>query len=86
MTIRFFVPEASLPKAVPGSRIRFHCDGCTAVKTATITRVATEPEFTPPVIYSEGTRAKLVYLVEAKPDAEDPQLRPGLPVSVEPLQ
>ena len=86
VTVRFFLPESALARAVPGHKIRFQCDGCTGTKTATITRVATEPEFTPPVIYSEGTRAKLVYLVEARPDAEDLQLRPGLPVSVEPLQ
>ena len=37
------------------------------------------PEYTPPVIYSQGARAKLVYLVEAKPDDIDSALRPGLP-------
>ena len=29
--------------------------------------VSNEPEFTPPVIYSNETRAKLVFLVEARP-------------------
>ena len=29
--------------------------------------------------------AKLVYLVEARPEAPDTQLRPGLPIEVEPL-
>lgn len=86
VTIRFFLPQAALAKAAPGTAIRFHCDGCSGVKTATITRVASQPEFTPPVIYSEGVRAKLVYLVEARPAAADRELRPGLPVSVEPLQ
>ena len=86
VTIRFFLPEAALARAAPGTTVRFQCDGCSGLKTATITHVATQPEFTPPVIYSEGARAKLVYLVEARPEAADPQLRPGLPVSVEPLQ
>ena len=84
--IRFFVPEESLARAVPGAAIRFGCDGCGGPKEATITRVASKPEFTPPVIYSEAARAKLVFLVEARPTAADPELRPGLPVSVAPLR
>ena len=85
LTIRFFLPEAAIAKAAPGTAISFHCDGCSGIKTATITHVASTPEFTPPVIYSEGARAKLVFLVEAKPAVADSELRPGLPVSVEPL-
>lgn len=84
VTLRYFVPEAELAKARPGSQILFTCDNCGPGKTATITRVEATPEFTPPVIYSQGARAKLVYLVEARPDAADPQLRPGLPIEVEP--
>jgi HlyD family secretion protein len=42
-----------------------------------------EAEHTPPVIYSNEQRAKLVFLVEAKPaPADAPKLRPGQPVSV----
>lgn len=86
VTLRFFVPETVLAQAQPGRSIQFRCDGCDAVKTAVISHVASQPEYTPPVIYSETARAKLVYLVEAVPDAADPQLRPGLPIEVEPLQ
>lgn len=85
VTLRFFVPETVLAKAQPGTPVRFRCDACAGVKTAVISHVASEPEYTPPVIYSETARAKLVYLVEAKPDATDVQLRPGLPIEVEPL-
>lgn len=84
ITLRYFVPEAALAAAVPGTSIHFTCDGCGAEKTATITHVEATPEFTPPVIYSQGARAKLVFLVEARPDAIDPLLRPGLPIEVEP--
>lgn len=84
ITLRYFVPEAALAAAVPGTSIHFTCDGCGSGKTATITHVEATPEFTPPVIYSQGARAKLVFLVEARPDAIDPQLRPGLPIEVEP--
>ena len=84
VTLRYFVAEPELARAQPGTQIRFTCDGCGPAKTATITRVETTPEFTPPVIYSQGARAKLVFLVEAKPDATDPLLRPGLPIEVGP--
>ena len=84
VTLRYFVPEAALAKAQPGASIHFTCDGCGAEKTATITHVAATPEYTPPVIYSQKARAKLVFLVEARPDAIDPRLRPGLPIEVEP--
>jgi len=84
VTLRYFVPEAALAKAQPGTSIHFTCDGCGPEKTATITHVETSPEFTPPVIYSQGARAKLVFLVEARPDAIDPLLRPGLPIEVSP--
>lgn len=86
VTLRFFVPEAQLAKAIPGTAISYRCDGCSGMGQAKISRVASQPEFTPPVIYSEGARAKLVYLVEAKADAASPQLRPGLPIEVEPLR
>jgi HlyD family secretion protein len=85
VNLRFFVPEAVLAKARPGTLITYRCDGCGTPGRATISRVASQPEYTPPVIYSEGARAKLVYLVEARPEAPDTQLRPGLPIEVEPL-
>ncbi len=43
--------------------------------------VATEPQFTPPVIYSLDQREKLVFLVEARFDSVTP-IRPGMPVDV----
>ncbi len=85
ITLRFFIPEPALAKAQPGTSIRFTCDGCGDAKTALITRVDATPEFTPPVIYSQGARAKLVFLVEALPEVADRKLRPGLPIEVEPL-
>jgi HlyD family secretion protein len=85
ITLRYFVPEQALAKAQPGAPIRFTCDGCGAARTATISHVEAAPEFTPPVIYSQGARAKLVFLVEARPGAADPLLRPGLPIEVEPM-
>ena len=81
--LRFFVPEARLAQVAPGTRVQAVCDGCPAPIAATVRYVAREAEFTPPVIYSRGTREKLVFLVEAWPSAADAaRLRPGLPVDV----
>ena len=51
---------------------------------ATVSYIAPRAEFTPPVIYSREARAKLVFLVEARPAAGDAlALHPGQPVDVQ---
>ena len=83
MKIRFFAPETILSQLRVGQSVAIACDGCASGLTARISYIASEPQFTPPVIYSEKERAKLVFLVEARPD--DPSaIRPGLPVDVTP--
>ncbi|MEJ6021713.1 HlyD family secretion protein [Ramlibacter sp. PS4R-6] len=80
---RFYVPEPQLPQVALGKEVRLRCDGCGAPIAARITFISTKPEFTPPVIYSNEQRAKLVFLVEAKPAPQDAaKLRPGQPLSV----
>ena len=79
--IRFYVPEAMLPKITIGGAVRVSCDGCPSEITARVSFMAQNAEFTPPVIYSQEERAKLVFLVEARPDSPD-LLRVGQPVSV----
>jgi HlyD family secretion protein len=81
--LRFFAPEPLLAKMQIGATLSFTCDGCAESRTARISFVATEPQFTPPVIYSIDERENLVFLVEARP-ADPAGLRPGLPVTVEP--
>ncbi len=83
--LRFFVPQDIVAKVHAGTPLRFTCDGCGGPMQATVTAVASQPEYTPPVIYSQGARAKLVFLVEARPNATADVLRPGLPIEVEPL-
>ncbi len=78
--IRFYVPEPQLQQYAPGKKIQILCDGCKP-QFALVTYQSNQAEFTPPVIYSRENRAKLVYLVEAKPDFTT-QLRPGQPVDV----
>ena len=49
----------------------------------TIAFIGDRAEFTPPVLFSKDNRSKLVYLVEAKPSAQDAlKLHPGQPVDV----
>ena len=81
--IRFFAPEPIIGRLKPGQSLTFACDGCGAPMPATITFISDRAEFTPPVLYSKENRAKLVYLVEAKPTAEvAARLNPGQPVDV----
>jgi HlyD family secretion protein len=79
--VRFYVPEATLPRLAYGDVVKVSCDGCAADLTARITFMASSAEFTPPVIYSRDERTKLVFLIEATP--EKPQeFRVGQPIEV----
>ncbi len=79
--VRFFVPQATLPTLKIGDRIMVACDGCTKGLAARVNFISAQAEFTPPVIYSEDERSRLVFRIEATP--ETPQdLRVGQPVSV----
>ena len=83
MKVRFFVPEVISGGLKPGRRVALQCTGCGADVPAAVTYIAGEPEYTPPVIYSNENRAKLVFMVEAFPsDAAGERLRPGQPVTV----
>jgi HlyD family secretion protein len=81
--VRFFVPETVAGGLKPGRNVALHCDGCGADVPAAVSYISNEPEYTPPVIYSNENRAKLVFMVEARPSVENAErLRPGQPVAV----
>ena len=81
--VRFFVPETLVATIRPGDAVDASCDGCSAPIRARVDFVAPQAEYTPPVIYSSGSREKLVFRVEARPVPDQAtQLRPGLPVDV----
>jgi HlyD family secretion protein len=81
--VRFFVPETSLGSLRTGQTVEVHCDGCPTPLPATIRFISASAEFTPPVLFSEKNRHRLVYLVEAWPQPKDAvQLHPGQPVDV----
>ncbi len=81
LKIRFFAPEPMLARLQPGARVNIACDRCPQQYAARVSRVANEPQFTPPVIYSLEQRDKLVFLVEARLEGQTP-IRPGMPVTV----
>jgi HlyD family secretion protein len=81
--VRFFVSEAALGAFTIGDAVTITCDGCAAPIPAAVTFISPDAEFTPPVIYSEDARQKLVFLVEARPKPGDAtKLKPGQPVEV----
>jgi HlyD family secretion protein len=81
--LRFYVPEAVVGGLRVGQAVKVSCDGCGAPLAAAVSYVSPAAEFTPPIIYSRETRAKLVFLVEARPEAKDAtRLKPGQPVDV----
>lgn len=81
LKLRFFVPEAVLPRISYGETVYVHCDGCADGITARVNFISRSAEYTPPVIYSLQERAKLVFLIEALPN--DPgELRVGQPVDI----
>ncbi|HTQ13073.1 MAG TPA: efflux RND transporter periplasmic adaptor subunit [Rhizomicrobium sp.] len=80
---RFFVPETELAKVHLGQKVRITCDGCKPME-ATVTFIAQQEEFTPPVIFSVGNREKLVYKLEARAPG-GLKLHPGQPIEVRPV-
>lgn len=80
---RFFVPQSQMARLRLGQKVRIACDGCKAM-TATVTFIASQVEFTPPVIFSTDNREKLVFKLEAR-NPGGLELHPGQPVTVRPL-
>jgi len=83
LKLRFFVPETAVGGLKIGQAVRAACDGCSAPVAAKISFVSRQAEYSPPVIYSREQRAKLVFLVEARPEPADAvKLKPGQPLDV----
>ena len=64
-----------------GDRIAVQCDGCAGDLVARVRFISAQAEFTPPIIYSQEERARLVFRVEAIPE-RPADLRVGQPVTV----
>ncbi len=80
----FFVPEPHRADFRPGANVAVTCTGCPKDLTASVSRIASTAEYTPPVIYSRETNAKLVFRMEAILASVPNVPLPGQPVSVRP--
>lgn len=84
LKIKFYVAEAERPEFALGESVAVSCDGCPGGLTAALSFFASDPQFTPPVIYSRDERQRLTFLAEATlPPAAT--LPPGQPVTIERL-
>jgi len=81
LKVKFYVPETVRSGFALGDKVAVSCDGCPDGLTATLSYFASDPQFTPPVIYSRTERQRLSFLIEATLD--DSSLHPGQPVTVE---
>ncbi|MGD9544681.1 MAG: HlyD family secretion protein [Methylocystis sp.] len=82
--VRFYVSEPEFPKISLGERVRVSCDGCADDLYGRVSYIAGRQEYTPPVIFSDKERAKLVFKVEARLEGAARALPLGMPVSVTP--
>lgn len=81
--VRFFVPEPELGRLKVGQAVSVRADGLEKPLAGHVSFVNTQVEYTPPVIYSQNFRAKLVVMVEARFSPEQAALlKPGQPVDV----
>jgi len=82
--VRAFVPERRLAELRIGQSVRVTLDGAAAPYAGTVRFISPSAEYTPPVIYSRESRAKLVFRFEVAFPAEvAAELHPGQPVDVE---
>ncbi len=80
--LRFFVPQQYLSRLELTNDVAISCDGCASGLSGTVSFIASDAEYTPPVIFSSGSRDKLVWMVEVTPSFDAGQLKPGQPVQV----
>jgi len=82
--VRAFVPESRVGKIHPGGSARVFVDGVSEPFAGTVSFISPQAEYTPPVIYSQESRGKLVFMIELRFDAATAaKLHPGQPVDVE---
>ncbi|MGR3662270.1 MAG: HlyD family secretion protein [Paracoccaceae bacterium] len=77
----FFVPEPERAEFSIGDVLYMTCDGCADDLTVRVTRMASDPQHTPPIIYSREERSRLVFRAEAILQGAS-NLLPGQPVTL----
>lgn len=82
--VRAFVPETQIGAVAMGQEVRVTVDGVNEPFLGKVSFISPQAEYTPPVIYSRESRAKLVFKIEIVFDPRDgAKLHPGQPVDVE---
>jgi HlyD family secretion protein len=81
---RFYVPQSRLAEIELGGRVKVSCDNCPEGLHAKIFFIAGREEFTPPVIFSDQEREKLVFKIEARMEGAARDLPLGLPLRLRP--
>jgi HlyD family secretion protein len=61
-----FAPEPIMATLAPGDRLEVVCDACPSELEAVVSHISSDAEFTPPIIYSDRERSRLVFRVEAR--------------------
>ncbi|MFO0844909.1 MAG: HlyD family efflux transporter periplasmic adaptor subunit [Gemmataceae bacterium] len=81
--VRAFVPEPRIGAVRAGQSVSVHVDGVSDPYPGRVSFISPRAEYTPPVIYSRESRAKLVFMIEVRFDPEvATDLHPGQPVDV----
>lgn len=79
----FFVSEPQLPKIQLEQKVTLLCDNCPTAYQGIVRYISPQSEYTPPVIYSNSARSKLVYRVEATITPQNGVLpHPGQPIDI----
>lgn len=82
--VRAFVPEPRIGELHTGDPISVRVDGVPESFQGKVSYISPRAEYTPPVIYSQDTRSKLVFMIEIVFDPQDAaKLHPGQPVDVD---
>lgn len=82
--VRAFVPETRIGAIHTGDSVRVFVDGIRQPFAGKVSYISPRVEYTPPVIYSDEARSKLVFMIEAVFDPKTAEkLHPGQPVDVE---
>jgi HlyD family secretion protein len=82
--VRAFVPETRIGSIRYGDTAQVTVDGVKDPFLGKVSYISPRAEYTPPVIYSRESRAKLVFMVESVFDpGASANLHPGQPVDVE---
>src|SRR5438477_4563650 len=82
--VRAFVPETQVGSIHYGDTTRVTVDGVPNPFIGKVSYISPHADYTPPVIYSRESRAKLVFMIESVFDPEvSAGLHPGQPVDVE---